>query len=422
MDLASMTKLISGEGWGLLQSLPPYDESTVLSLGEGLRAAGFDTDLVAAALTQSRLRAKGREKFGEFADGMLFTADGLEQATRLEIAARHAQRFRGAGVRQVFDLTCGIGSDAMAIAGLDMAVTAIEADEVTATVAGVNLRHWPGASAFIGTAEGTQLPAGEGARHAGAWLDPARRTPGVTDARGKTRRVFRLDAISPSWSTVQSIAQSLPATGAKLSPSFPHAAIPAGTEAQWTSLGGEVLECAIWWGPLVSRAGRSALVIGSQGKSWTVREADTENGINNKDDKGGKGGGAAPVASSLGQIGSWLYEPDRAVIRAGLTGALTSAVDGFELDSGVGYVTSERCVDVGYARRFAVTESMPLNVKALRAWLRDRDVGRVTIKKRGVVLNADELRRQLRLSGSVEMTLVLTRVKNQQVCLVVRPV
>jgi hypothetical protein len=220
--------------------------------------------------------------------------------------------------------------------------------------------------------------------------------------------VFRLDAISPSWSTVQSVAQSLPATGAKLSPSFPHGAIPGGAEAQWTSLAGEMLECALWWGPLANRAGRSALVIGSQGRSWTVREADT-------------GGGVAPVASSLGQIGSWLYEPDRAVIRAGLTGALTSAVDGFELDAGVGYVTSERCVDVGYARRFTVTESMPLNVKALRAWLRDRDVGRVTIKKRGVALNADDLRRQLRLSGSVEMTLVLTRVKNQQVCLVVRP-
>jgi hypothetical protein len=405
-----VTQLVSGEGWGLLQSLPPYEEATALSLGEGLRRAGFDPDLVAAALTQSRLRAKGHEKFGEFADGMLFTADGLEQATRLEIAARHAQRFRGAGIRHVFDLGCGIGADAMAIAGLDLEVTAVDADEVTATLAGVNLRHWPGASTLVGTAEDTQLPTGEGARHTGAWLDPARRVPGATDARGKTRRVFRLDAISPSWSVVQSIARALPATGAKLSPSFPHAAIPARTEAQWTSLGGEVLECAIWWGPLVNQAGRSAMVIGSQGRSWTVREADANSA-----------GGAAPVASSLGQIGAWLYEPDRAVIRAGLTGALTSAVDGFELDSGVGYVASDRCVEVGYARRFAVDESMPLNVKALRAWLRDRDVGRVTIKKRGVALDADELRRQLRLSGSVEMTLVLTRIKNQQVCLVVRP-
>ena len=117
MDLAAVKKLISGEGWGLLQSLPPYDESAALSLGEGLRAAGFDAGLVAAALTQSRLRAKGREKFGDFAEGMLFTADGLEQATRLEIAARHAQRFRAAGVRHVFDLGCGIGADPCAGAG-----------------------------------------------------------------------------------------------------------------------------------------------------------------------------------------------------------------------------------------------------------------------------------------------------------------
>jgi THUMP domain-like len=419
MDLAAVNKLVSGEGWGLLQSLPPYDESVAMSLGEQLRAAGFDADLVAAALTQSRLRAKGHEKFGDFANGMLFTADGLEQATRLEIAARHAQRFRAAGMRQVFDLGCGIGSDAMAAAALDLKVTAIDADEVTATLAGVNLRHWPAASAFIGTVEGTSLPSGEGARHTGAWLDPARRTPGVTNALGRTRRIFNLDAISPSWSEVQSIARSLPATGVKLSPSFPHGAVPAGAEAQWTSLGGEVLECAIWWGPLVKRAGRSALVIGSQGRSWTVREADT--GATPGARRSGDATGAVPVATSLGQIGGWLYEPDRAVIRAGLTGALTSVVDGVELDSGVGYVTSERCVDVGYARRFAVTESMPFNVKALRAWLRDRDVGRVTIKKRGVALDADALRRQLRLSGSVEMTLVLTRVKNQQVCLVVRP-
>src|ERR1019366_9019181 len=136
-------------------------------------------------------------------------ADGREQARGRERAPRHAQRFRGDGIRQVFDLGCGIGADAMAIAGLDLQVTAVDADEVTATLAGVKLRHWPGASAFIGTAEGTQLPSGEGARYTGAWLDPARRTPRVTDARGKTRRVFSLDFISPTWSTVQSIARQL---------------------------------------------------------------------------------------------------------------------------------------------------------------------------------------------------------------------
>ena len=45
----------------------------------------------------------------------------------------------------------------------------------------------------------------------------------------------------------------------------------------------------------------------------------------------------------------------------------------------------------------------------------------MTIKKRGVSIDADALRRQLRLSGDSELTVVLTRVAHQQVCCVVRP-
>jgi len=407
MDLAAVEKLVSGEGWGLLQSLPPYDESSAMALGDRLRAAGFDPDLVAAALTQSRLRAKARDKFGEFASGMMFTADGLEQATRLEVAARHAARFRDAGVRHVHDLGCGIGSDAMAAAGLDLQVTALDADEVTAAVAGVNLRHWPSARTLVARVEDAELPSGAAARHVGAWLDPARRTPGVADARGRTRRVFHLQGISPSWDTVREIAAALPATGAKLSPAFPHASVPRGTEAQWTSYAGEVLECALWWGPLVQRAGRSALVLAPGGRISAVHESDAPALI--------------PAAQALGDVGQWLYEPDRAVIRAGLTGALTAATDGLELDPGVGYVTAERALELPWARRFFVSEAMPFNVKALRAWLRERDVGRLTIKKRGVSTDADVLRRQLRLSGSTDLTVVLTRLAGQQVVLAVRP-
>ena len=145
MDLAAVEKLVSGEGWGLLQSLPPYDESSAMALGDRLRAAGFDPDLVAAALTQSRLRAKAHEKFADFADGMLFTGPGLEQATRLTVGARHAQRYQRAGCTKVADLTCGIGGDAMALAALGLPVLAVDSDELTAAIATVNLRHFPDA-------------------------------------------------------------------------------------------------------------------------------------------------------------------------------------------------------------------------------------------------------------------------------------
>jgi hypothetical protein len=408
MDLALLRQLTTGEGWGLLQALPPYDEAQALSLQQRLRSAGFDPDLVAAALNQSRLRARATEKFGEFAQGMVLTSDGLEQATRLSVAAQHAQRFRAAGIHTVHDLGCGIGADAMAMAGLDLRVRAIDADEVTAAMAAVNLRHWPDSTAQQGTVAEFTAPAGAGTHGVGTWLDPARRAPGVADIGGRTRRIFTLAAISPSWETVQSVARALPATGAKLSPAFPHSAVPAGCEAQWTSWDGEVVECAVWWGPLVHTTGRTAAVLRPGSGVVLVSEAD--------------GDGAPPALQNLAQVGGWLYEPDRAVLRAGLVSALTAATDGSELDAGVGYVGSARSVEVPFARRYAVVEAMPFNVKALRGWLRDHGVDRLTIKKRGVSVDADLLRRQLRLpaKGRTEATVVLTRVRSNQVALIVQ--
>ncbi|MCE1179200.1 MAG: class I SAM-dependent methyltransferase [Micrococcales bacterium] len=407
MDAETVRSLTAGEGWGLLQSLPPYEESSALSLQTRLREAGFDPALVSVALTQSRLRARAREKFGDFADGMLFTPDGLEQATRLEVAAVHAQRFRDAGVTTVHDLGCGVGSDAMALSTLDLAVEAVDADEVTALVAESNLRHWPGTAVHHARAEEVALPSGAAARHTGVWLDPARRTPGVADITGRTKRVFRLEEISPSWDFVRDVAGRIEATGAKLSPAIAHRDIPAGCEAQWVSWAGEVVECAIWWGPLVRTAGRTALVLGPTRMPTMVSEAAAEK---------------PSAARRPDSIGPYLLEPDKAVLRAGLVGAVTAAVDGVELDPGVGYVSAERPGELAYARAYVVLESMPFNVKALRAWCRDQRIGRVTIKKRGVTIDFDQLRRQLRLPGKgPEAVLVLTRVAGQQMVLVVAP-
>src|SRR5664279_185051 len=105
MDAATLALLLSPQGWALLGALPPYDESRTMALSERLRREGLDPELVAAALTQSRLRAKAHDKLGTFADGMLFTQTGLEQATRLEVAAHHARRYVAAGVTHVADLT-----------------------------------------------------------------------------------------------------------------------------------------------------------------------------------------------------------------------------------------------------------------------------------------------------------------------------
>ena len=66
-------------------------------------------------------------------------------------------------------------------------------------------------------------------------------------------------------------------------------------------------------------------------------------------------------------------------------------------------------------------EELPYREKPLRAALRERNVGRLTIKKRGVDVVPDQLRKRLALSGDEEATIVMTRVAGEGTCLLVRP-
>lgn len=424
VDDPGFSALLTADGWALLEALPPYREDAALRLGERLRADGLDASLVAAAMTQSRLRARGAGKFGPFAAGMLFTPDGLEQATRLDVAAHHAQRFAAAGVARVADLGCGIGGDAMALAGLEREVLAVDRDEVSAAVAAVNLRHWPEARVRHADLTDVDLTGGSGADGVGpgdgVWLDPARRTP-------NGRRVLDPRRASPPWEAVLAIAARVPATGVKLAPGIPRDLAddaPHGAETQWVSVDGDVVEAAVWCGPLARPGLRhTALVLrgagGGPGGGFSATEVDDV-------------GLRRPLAlTRLDEVGPYLYDPDGAVVRAGLVGQVAAAVGGRLLDPTIAHVTSEALVRTPLAAVFAVEEVMPFSLKALRTRLRDRGVTRVEVLKRGSAVDVEQLRRQLRLgetraraadagSPGAEASLVLTRVGGQPVVVLAR--
>ena len=411
MDVSTVRALAAPEGQELLRSLPPYDDSAVLTLQGRLRSAGHAPELAAAALTQQRLRTRAVAKFGEFAADMLFTPDGLEQATRLEVAVAHAHRFSRASLATVHDLGCGIGADAVTLSSLGVTVRGVDSDPVTAAVADANLRPWPDSRARLGRAEDVHFGIDPGRNRVGAWLDPARRTRGVADITGRTRRTFRLDDIAPSWEFVRQVAAAVPATGVKLSPGFDHAAVPAGTEAQWTSWGGDVVECAVWWGPLVMRRGRTARVMGPDTAPVVVDESMADE--------------VARLAGSLADVGPGVSAVATGFCGGGGGGPFTPATGGVESDEGTGYVLASRDVSLPYTRRYAVHEAMPFTVKGLRAWLRSNGVTGLTIKKRGVRLDDEQLRRDLRIgtrAGDGEQaTVVLTRVGGSPAALVVSP-
>jgi hypothetical protein len=73
------------------------------------------------------------------------------------------------------------------------------------------------------------------------------------------------------------------------------------------------------------------------------------------------------------------------------------------------------------ARAWIIDDWMPFNLKKLRAYLRERGVGRVTVKKRGSPLSPEELIAKLKLPGNgVERVIVLTRVLGQPAILICR--
>lgn len=397
MDPAALARLLTSEGWALLEQLPPYREEATLRLAEGLRARGVDADLVAAALTQSRLRAQAKEKFGDFANGMLFTEEGLQQATRLEVAALHARRYARAGVDLVADLGCGLGADSLAMAGLGLRVLAIEKDEATAACATLNLRAFPEAQVRHADALEVDLAA---AGVDAVYADPARRT-----RRGN--RVFNPSAYSPDLDTILALRESVANLGVKVGPGVPYTALPSDTHAQWVSVRGSVVEAGLWFADLATEgAGRSALVLTDDGRHQLSWAGDAD---------------ARPIQAPAGALGAYLYEPDGAVIRAGLVNQVAEQIDGRLVDPAIAYITTDQPSPTPFARGYRVLDHFDFGLKRLRAYLRDRGVGEVTIKKRGTAVVPEQLRQQLHLSGSRAATVVLTRLQGTQSVLVVEP-
>lgn len=404
VDLTAFRELLTPHGERALASAAArgVGDGALMGTLEATRRE-FGASLATAAVTQARLRERARAKFGADADRMYFTADGVEQATRTTVATHRAGRYaiarqdaRGTREGAVLDLCCGIGGDLIALARAGVPVYGVDRDPLTAEVARAN-------AAALDLADLVEVGVGDAQEvdlsgWAAAFCDPAR--------RGGGRRVFDPGAYSPPFDYLDRLAAAIPLTGAKVAPGIPHELVPAGVEAEWVSDGGEVKEAALWWGGLATARRRATLL--PAGVTLTDRDDPGE----------GDDGRPAPV----GPVGRYLYEPDGAVIRAHLVGAVVTAVDGWLVDPTIAYVSADAVVSTPFARAYEVTDVLPFSLKRLRALLRSRGVGSVTIKKRGSALDPAALRRDLRLAGDAHATVVLTRVAGAPTALLCTPV
>jgi hypothetical protein len=222
--------------------------------------------------------------------------------------------------------------------------------------------------------------------------------PGRRDELG--RRIYSVHQYRPSLSFLDAWRDQTPHQAVKISPGVAYEELPPGVEVEFISVGGEVREALLWFGDLRSSASRRATLLPGE-HSLIADES---------------------AAIGTGAPQSYLYEPDGAVIRAHLVQELGCLLDATKIDDAIAYLTADHSLPTPFARCYALDDYFPFQLKRLRAYLRERGIGDVTIKKRGSPLDPDELRRRLRLRGDGHCIIFLTKVQGQATVLVGRRV
>jgi SAM-dependent methyltransferase len=340
-------------------------------------------------LEQAALRLRARDKFTS-AEQMFFTRQALEQATDERVAVEKAARFPGEAA--VADLCCGIGGDLIALAERSQA-TGIDLSPSLAILAEANLATYGryGSRALAERAESVDL-AGYAAWH----IDPDRRPRAV--------RTTKIDLGEPPLETLDQMLAINPAAAIKLAPAAEvQPSWAARSEQQWLGSRGECRQLVAWFGALAHRPGRhSATVVDARGGPRTIV---------------GSPATTFPVAS---RIGRFLYEPHAAVLAARLVATLCADHAWEAVSAQTAYLTSDQRAQEPACASFEVQEVLPLDRKQLRAYFRERQIGRLEVKKRGVEVDPERLRKEVSAEGDESATLLICPIGGRVQAIVAR--
>lgn len=360
----------------------PIPSDAALRVGSALRKE-FPADLVAMALTQHELRHRASVKFSR-SDRMLFTRSGLEQATSEPIARHRAARFHGAD--RIADLCTGVGGDLLALAAV-APVVAVDRDpahlglaEHNAAVYGVD----GNVEAILGDVQRIDpvMLAGVDA----IFIDPARRTPD---------RRLGSNITEPPLNWCLSAVGVVPRVAIKVAPGIEVERVPPGWEIEFVADDRDLKE-AVLWSPAFATAGRRATLLPG-GDTLLPTPGD-------------------PVPVS--QPGAYLLDPNPAVTRAGLVEDLARIVDGWKIDQHIAFLTADHPVRTPFARTLRVIDSLPWHQKQIAVRLRDLGIGAIDIRRRGLPGDVEQIRREMKLTGSQRATVVMTRVADRPWCFI----
>jgi len=387
-ELADFEWLTGDEAGGLLADLAESKDELHTTIAR-LRARLSQTR-AHLLVEQVELRRRAAAKFTQAAR-MFFTRTGLEQATDEWIAAYKASRFTtqrpaSSSTPGVFaDLCCGIGGD-LASLTKQASTIGIDRDPVSTLFAAANT------GATIHTIDVADFdltsPSSVNAWH----IDPDRRATG--------RRTTSIDWFQPDLATIETLLARAPHAAIKLAPATrPPTDWLQRCELEWISRDGECKQLVAWHGNLaLSPHQHRATILASTPAARGLAPRSLTGSPNQS-------------ITITGTPDRYVFDMDPAVSAARLTGALAVEHNLSALAAGPTYLTGPRAITTDSALRcFEVEELLPVRVRTLAPALRERNIGQLEIKKRGVDVDPEALRRGLKLRGTNAATLLITPI------------
>lgn len=374
-----------------------------MAAAAGLRRAlpELPADRASAVLEQAELRLLAHQRYGLDTSRLLLTRDGLEQATRPEVAAHRARLIREAGAQRVIDLTGGLGFDSAALVNAGLDVTAVERDPVVAIFLAHNC---PQVRVVAADAMDPDLLHSllSGLHPSDVvFVDPARRdTSGARAATLRSHPERDPARWSPPWPQIEALTH--PRIAAKVAPSF---RAPRGWHAEWVSVQRTVVECAVYSWPVFAAPRRATMF--ANGLATVLDVDDT----------------ATPAPIS--RIGAWLHEPDPAIVSADAVSALIREDPVLRpVDHSSTWLTSDTEPRSGMVRSFAVVAELEGSTTSQRRQLDRIGVESLTVKSRDVDVAPGTVLRALDRREGIGHVIVLTRRKGRTVrilCAQARP-
>jgi hypothetical protein len=284
------------------------------------------------------------------------------------------------------------------MASIGINVDAFEIDEVTAAIAAYNLAGFDEA-----TVHHQDVTAVDLSGFGGLMFDPARRELGGSKRERATRKFDPAD-YSPRFDWVLEQAATKP-TGIKLGPGHPHEGIPDNCEAQWVSVEGDLVECTLWFGSLAREGVKRSALLLAKGEAHELTSAST-----------------VRLDAPIGERGEYVYEPDASIIRSHLIGELAEQMGARLFAPEIAYLTTDAPAPSPWVKGYRVLDEMAFDRKRLKAYLRERSIGVLEIKKRGADIVPEQLRKEMALKGENAATLIVTRVGDAHRVLLVEPI